>query len=62
MTISKLHIINQDFIINLDSKATSKVQVLSLRISDESLGISYVSETRTQHFIDTWYFAHRGNT
>lgn len=62
MAIHKLSIINQDFIINVDSKATSKDQVLSLHVSDERLGISYVSENGTQPFVDTWYFAYRGNT
>lgn len=37
--------------INLDSKATSKDQVLSLNVSDERLGISYVSKTGTQPFV-----------
>lgn len=37
--------------INLDSKATSKDQVLSLNVSDERLGISYVSKAGTQPFV-----------
>lgn len=61
MTIDKISTINQAFNINVDSKATYKDQVFSLHVSDERLGISYISETGTEPFVDTWYFAHRGN-
>lgn len=53
MTINKLSTINQAFNINADSKATSKDQVFSSHVSDERLGISYISETGTQPFVDT---------
>lgn len=53
MTIDKISTINQAFNINVDSKATYKDQVFSLRVSDERLGISYISETGTEPFVDT---------
>lgn len=53
MTINTLSTIYQAFNINVGSKATSKDQVFSLYVSDERLGISYISETGTEPFVDT---------